>query len=103
MRKGKNEVEESAVTNGDDVISTAEQSQVSGKTLVSIGTAVGVAGLVFFAGQQYERVNRLESIGIEKELNKINTKLSIITTLLGIKGETVGVNGDTVTVSAGSP
>ena len=60
---------------------------INQNTLISFSVAIALSSAAFFAGSFWEKVNRLDGIGIEKRLAKIEITVSLVAKRLGVPPE----------------
>jgi hypothetical protein len=62
----------------------SKPTHITKNTYVQLGVAIAIGGLIFMAGTQYEKVNRLDGIKIEQKFGVIMADLTIIKLKLGL-------------------
>lgn len=57
---------------------------ISKETWISLGLALAIGGLCFTAGTLYEKVQKLDGLGVDRRLVRIEATLTLVATRLGI-------------------
>lgn len=61
--------------------------EITKDSLISFGVAIFIGGGCFTAGTLWEKINRLDGIGIERRLVRMEAKLELVAKRLGIAPE----------------